>query len=144
MDEADRELLSILSANARSSTSRIARELDLSRTTVQARIERLERQGVIRGYTVVKGDAAEEGVLRATALIVAEPRASAGIVSALSTMTEVERLHGAAGRFDLVAELSARGAEALERALDRIGLVDGVRSTESLVHLSVKFDRRSR
>ncbi|RYZ69068.1 MAG: winged helix-turn-helix transcriptional regulator, partial [Lysobacteraceae bacterium] len=48
----DQMLLSMLRENARASTAQIARRLDLSRTTVQSRIERLEREGVISGYTV--------------------------------------------------------------------------------------------
>ena len=45
----DRELLAILSENARTPTATIARRLGLSRTTVQARIERREREGVNAG-----------------------------------------------------------------------------------------------
>ena len=48
----DEQLLSLLRENARASTAQIARRLNLSRTTVQSRIERLEREGVIGGYTV--------------------------------------------------------------------------------------------
>ena len=49
---ADQQLLSLLRENARAPTAELARRLGLSRTTVQSRIERLERQGVITGYTV--------------------------------------------------------------------------------------------
>ena len=48
----DRQLLSLLSENARMATALLARKLGLSRTTVQAKIERLERDGVIAGYGV--------------------------------------------------------------------------------------------
>jgi len=52
MSDKDRQLLSILSENARMPTAMLARKLGLSRTTVQAKIERLERDGVIAGYGV--------------------------------------------------------------------------------------------
>ena len=52
LTDADQQLLSVLRENARASTAQIARRLNLSRTTVQSRIERLEREGVISGYTV--------------------------------------------------------------------------------------------
>ena len=42
--------MSLLAENARMPVAELARRLDLSRTTVQARLERLEGQGVIAGY----------------------------------------------------------------------------------------------
>ena len=49
LDDTDRALLGLLRENARASTAELARRLDLSRTTVQSRIERLERRRVIAG-----------------------------------------------------------------------------------------------
>ncbi|MGV8944510.1 winged helix-turn-helix transcriptional regulator, partial [Thermomonas sp.] len=60
----DELLLSLLRENARASTAEIARRLGLSRTTVQNRIERLERQGVISGYTVRVNDEYERSRIR--------------------------------------------------------------------------------
>ena len=57
----DELLLSLLRENARASTAQIARRLNLSRTTVQSRIDRLEREGVISGYTVRVHDEYERG-----------------------------------------------------------------------------------
>ena len=57
LSDKDRELLSLLSENARMPVAELARRLDLSRTTVQARLERLEGQGVIAGYQVRLSDA---------------------------------------------------------------------------------------
>src|SRR3546814_19574606 len=52
----DEALLSLLRENARAPTAEIARRLQLSRTTVQSRTQRLERPGVIAGYTGGVGD----------------------------------------------------------------------------------------
>jgi len=49
LDATDQKLLSLLRENARTSTAELARGLGLSRTTVQSRIERLERGGVAAG-----------------------------------------------------------------------------------------------
>ncbi|WP_242400971.1 Lrp/AsnC family transcriptional regulator [Acetobacter okinawensis] len=48
LDETDRALLALLSTNARISTVALSKKLGLSRTTVQSRIERLERRGIIQ------------------------------------------------------------------------------------------------
>ena len=140
IDEKDRQLLLLLSENARSSVSDLARTLGLARTTVQARIERLENSGYIAGYTLRKGPSARP-VLRASALLSVEPRSGAAVLQKLKTLPQVEKVHTTSGRFDLVVELSAQSTEELDETLDDIGAARGVKSSESLIHLSTKIDR---
>ena len=77
MEESDRRLLSLLRENARASTAALARELKVSRTTVQSRIARLERSRVITGYTVRTSEAHERGTIRAMVMITVAPKQSA-------------------------------------------------------------------
>jgi DNA-binding Lrp family transcriptional regulator len=142
LDETDQTLLRFLRGNARMPTAELARRIGISRTTVQARLERLERSGVIGGYTILTGDAYDPGVIRATILIQVEPRATASIVAALGRMREVESLFTTAGRFDMALQIAAPGTPQLDAALDRIGELEGVRGMESLIHLTAKIDRR--
>lgn len=65
-DSTDRQILAILRENARAPTVDLARRLGLSRTTIQSRIGRLERWGLIVGYTVRVAPAHEQGQLRLT------------------------------------------------------------------------------
>jgi DNA-binding Lrp family transcriptional regulator len=74
LDDTDRALLALLRDNARAPTSELARRLKLSRTTVQSRMARLERERVIAGYTIAVGDEAEAALVRALVLISLEPR----------------------------------------------------------------------
>ena len=141
LDETDRALLALLSRNARAPATDLARRLGVARTTVQARIERLERLGAIQGYTIRAGEAAARRI-RAYVLIQVEPRAAPAVASALQRMGEVESLHTTSGRFDLAAQIGAEDTERLDAALDRIALVDGVRGMETLVQLATKVDRR--
>lgn len=138
----DEELIKALRRNARAPASALARRLGASRTTVQARIERLERSGAITGYTITEGGERRRTRLRATVLIVIEPREAARVTTAMSALDEVESLHSTSGRFDMCAEVAARDAEAMDAILDRIGMINGVRSIESLVHLGAKIERR--
>jgi DNA-binding Lrp family transcriptional regulator len=62
LDVADRKLLLLLQENARRSVAALGRELNLSRTAVQARLARLERDGVVAGYTAVLRTPAVDGV----------------------------------------------------------------------------------
>ena len=52
MDDLDEHLLAKLRDNARAPVAELARALGLSRTTVQSRLAKLERSGVIAGYAV--------------------------------------------------------------------------------------------
>ena len=70
-----------------------------------------------------------------------ERRSLAAILARLKTGPEVERTHTTRGRVDLALQLAAPSTSALDDVLDRIGGFDGVRSSESLIHLSTKLDR---
>lgn len=138
---ADEQLLSLLRENARASTAEIARRLRLSRTTVHSRIERLERQGVIEGYTVRLGDDYERGQIRAHIMIAVLPRQMAAVVASLRAIPEVRTLHSVSGVSDLVALGVAPTVEEMDVLTDRIGAIDGVERTTSSIILSTKFSR---
>ncbi|MWB77610.1 winged helix-turn-helix transcriptional regulator [Pseudooceanicola sp. 216_PA32_1] len=140
IDDTDRALLALLTENARMPVADLARRLALARTTVQARIERLERRGVIAGYTLRPGSAARAPI-RATALVAIEARHAPALLSRLRALAEVEAVHTTSGRFDLLVQIAAASTESLDAVLDRIGDAPGVRLSESLVHLSTKIDR---
>ncbi|TKR31091.1 Lrp/AsnC family transcriptional regulator [Luteimonas gilva] len=137
----DQQLLSVLRENARASTAEIARRLNLSRTTVQSRIERLERDGVIAGYTVRVAEAAERGHIRAHIMITVLPKQMPAVVEALRVLPEVRTLHSVSGPSDLVALGVAPTVEEMDALTDRIGAIDGVERTTSSIILSAKFER---
>lgn len=141
MDELDRSIVAQLAQDARVSVAVLARRLKVARSTIQARLERLETSGLIAGYTVRLGEAARQGRIRATVLLTIEPRAQAGILARLKSVPEVERVHTTSGRVDLLLQLVAGSTSQLDETLDLIGGLTGVRSSESLIHLSTKLDR---
>lgn len=138
---ADEQLLSLLRENARLSTAGIARRLKLSRTTVHSRIERLERLGVIKGYTVRVADEHERAQIRAHILIAVMPRQMQAVVAALRDIPEVRTLHSVSGASDLVALGATSTVEDMDVLTDRIGAIDGVERTTSSIILSTKFSR---
>jgi DNA-binding Lrp family transcriptional regulator len=141
IDELDRNIISLLGADARMSVATLARRLKVARSTVQTRLERLETTGMIAGYTLKLGEAAREGRLRASVLVTIEPRAQAGILIRLKNIPEVERVYTTSGRFDLLMQVAAPNTRALDDVLDQIGALTGVKSSESLIHLSTRLDR---
>ena len=141
MDDLDRSLIGLLSADARISVATLARRLKVARSTIQARLERLETGGIIAGYTLKLGEEARQGRLRASVLLTIEPRSQAAILSRLKAIAEVERVFTTSGRFDLLLQLAAPNTAALDDVLDQIGAMTGVKSSESLIHLSTRIDR---
>jgi DNA-binding Lrp family transcriptional regulator len=141
MDSVDRDLISLLGENARASTSALARKLGLSRTTVQSRIERLERQGIITGYAVRLSEGHEAALVRAYVMLTIEPKATRAVASALRRIPEVRTLHTVSGVYDMVAVVAAATVREMDGLLDRIGEVDGVERTTSSIILGAKVDR---
>lgn len=141
LNDADQALIAALRANARATITELAAQLGAARTTVQARMDRLERQGIIAGYTIRLGEAAESTRIRATVLLQLDPRAGPAVVQRLRAIPQVERAVTSSGRFDLVLQLSAATTARLDELLDAIGALPGVKSSESLIHLSTRIDR---
>ncbi len=141
MDDLDRAILGLLGADARISLATLARRLKVARSTIQARLERLETTGIIAGYTVKLGEAARQGRLRATVLLMIEPRSQAAILTRLRAIPEVERVNTTSGRIDLLLQIAAPSTAVLDVILDQIGEMPGVKSSESLIHLTTKLDR---
>lgn len=140
IDETDHALIALLQENARLPVAMLARRLGLARTTVQARLERLEQTGVIAGYTVRLTETARP-LLNATVLVSIEPRSGPTVLSRLNSLPGVKRVHTTSGRFDLIVTLEAESTKSLDDTLDRIGDAKGVKGSESLIHLATKIDR---
>ncbi len=141
MRETDSRLLALLRANAREPVASLARKLNLARSTVQERIARLERDGVIKGYTVVASDESEARRLRAVVMMAADPRQADRIGAELKRMPEVRTLSAVSGSHDMMAIVEAETPARMDAVLDRIGKAAGVARTLSSIILSEKFSR---
>jgi DNA-binding Lrp family transcriptional regulator len=141
MTPEDRELIALLRANARESTASIARKLGASRTTVQERIRRLEKSGVIAGYTVRLADTVGAHMLSALVLLNVNARHADRVVRELKARPHVTALRAVSGVFDYVASVEAETTGELDVELDRIGQMNGIERTQTLVVLSNKFER---
>jgi DNA-binding Lrp family transcriptional regulator len=144
MDDLDQRLLVLLRHNGRRSISDLAVELSVSRATVRARIERMERQGDIVGYTVILRADAVSLPVRGITLIEVEGRAADRVVDALGGVAEVTAVHTTNGKWDLVAELGAQSLTELDAVLRRIRLIPGVTSSETNLLLATPRSTRAR
>jgi DNA-binding Lrp family transcriptional regulator len=143
-DETDQKLLTLLRHNGRRSISDLAAELDLSRATVRARIERMERQGDIIGYTVILRADAISMPVRGITLIEVEGRAASRVVDILGGFPEVSAVHTTNGEWDLVVELGAASLTDLDKVLMRIRMIAGVTASETNLLLATPWTTRAR
>ena len=139
MDSLDQKLLALLRANARASASTLAKELGVSRATILNRIGRLERDGVIAGYTVRLDPEVKPDGIKAWISIAVAGEKTREVVLSLVGLPEVqavhEAVHGAIGRWDLLVELLANSGAALAGAIERIRGIKGIQTTETSIHL---------
>jgi DNA-binding Lrp family transcriptional regulator len=141
LDTLDRRLIALLQANARTSTADMARQLGVARTTVLARLARLERGGAIVGYTVRLGqDEGDRGV-EAYVGITTAPKSAALVTQRLAALPELRQLCSVSGEFDYLALLRAESTTRLDALLDEIGAIEGVIKTTTSVVLARRIDR---
>lgn len=141
-DSLDRDLIALLQANARESVANLGRKLGVARTTVLARLARLEASSVVVGYTVRLGsDAADQGV-QAYVGISINPKLQRDVIRRLTRLPELRQLASVSGDFDYMALLRAPTTMRLDALLDEIGEIEGVSRTTTSVVLAIRVDRR--
>ncbi|HEY2446676.1 MAG TPA: Lrp/AsnC family transcriptional regulator [Rhizomicrobium sp.] len=141
MRDTDARLIALLKANAREPAASLARKLGLARSTVQERIARLERDGIIRGYTLLLSEEADSKRLRAVVMMAADPKQADRVGAELKRMPEVRALSAVSGAHDMMAIVEADTPARMDAVLDRIGRAPGVARTVSSIILTEKFSR---
>ncbi len=141
MDNIDQRLILALRENGRASTAQLARLVGRSRTSVQSRIERLEKQGVIVGYSVRLAPEHGVGAVRAHVMIKVGAKATRAVAAALRSIEQVRVVHSVSGEADLIAVAATASVAEMDQVIDRIGALDGVERTTSSIILSTKFER---
>jgi DNA-binding Lrp family transcriptional regulator len=138
-DALDRELLALLQTNARESVTTLGKKLGCARTTVIARIAKLEKTGVIAGYSVRLNQAALERSLQACVGLSVQPKAGAEVLKRLAKMPEIKEVYSVSGEVDYIAWIRAELPDQLDRLLDAIGAVDGVSRTHTSIVLAQRI-----
>jgi Lrp/AsnC family transcriptional regulator, leucine-responsive regulatory protein len=137
LDDVDRRLLTLLAADARASQRKLARDLHMSPPAVGERIARLERLGVVRGYTV-DVDWTALGYFSVFVTVTAVQGADqAVILQALRRLPEVEAIVVITGSIDMLARLRVRSHAHLRQVLlSEVWRIDGVQRTETFIALA--------
>jgi DNA-binding Lrp family transcriptional regulator len=136
LDDIDRDLIALLRDHARMPVAAIAKKLKIARGTVQNRMARLERDGVIVGYTVRLRPNVERHRIRAIMSIEVAGHHGEAVGRALRGNPNVVALHSTNGRWDFVAEVRADHLESFDVVLNAIRSIEGISNTETGILLS--------
>jgi DNA-binding Lrp family transcriptional regulator len=136
LDDTDQRLIALLRADARLPVAALAAKLGVSRGTVNNRLAKLEKGGVIVGYTVRLRPDARPDEIRAWMGILVEGNQTREVVANLLGEPGLAELHDTNGRWDLLAELRAGTLAELSQVLERVRLLEGIRGTETSIHLA--------
>jgi DNA-binding Lrp family transcriptional regulator len=130
--------------NGRRSISDLAIETETSRATVRSRIERMENDGTIIGYTVILRADAVEAAIRGIMMIEIEGHVTDRVIRTLGGFPEISEIHSTNGRWDLIVELNAATLSDFDAVLRRIRLVPGITGSETSLLLSTPRSTRAR
>jgi Lrp/AsnC family transcriptional regulator for asnA, asnC and gidA len=127
LDEKDLKLLEILRKNSRESYSRIAKELGMSDVAVINRIKKLEKNGVIKKYTI-EIDPSKMGFNSVSLTgIDTEPESLFIIIDKLKPKPYVKKIYITSGDHSLMTEIWARDGSELARIHEEISSLPGVK-----------------
>ena len=138
LDDVDQRLIQLLRTDARLPMAKLAARAGVSRATATARIDRLRRDGIIAGFTVVLQSNVETGGVRAITMIEIEGKQEEAVTRRLMGMPEVRQLHATNGRWDVVAEIEAGSIAALDDLLRSIRQIDGIANTDTSILLKAR------
>ena len=129
IDETDRQLLALLRRNARMPLVALARAVRLSRSAVQGRLARLERDGAIGGYTIQGRKSSS--ACRAVVELKLSVRPCRQVLDRLRGWPEIESCYSVAGDTDAVLMVGVADPASLSLLLDRLAAERGVGAVRS-------------
>ena len=146
IDDTDKQILALLRMNARAPLSEIARTVGLSAAPVARRIERLEKSGVIRGYTAVIDDHAAGVVEAFTELRLTGSTETGELNDIIRGIPEVEEFYTIAGDPDALVRLRVNDVDHLQRvvnALRRTGKLTGSKTLIVMHSWSRRYEHQA-
>lgn len=142
LDTKDREILEILSKEARIALKSLAARIGLSRSATSERVINLERNGVIRGYRADIGEI-DANVIRAILLVSLKRTPAISLLDLLAQNSQVRRVSSVSGQLDLVIEIESRTIDDLNRVRDAVASHETVEDITTAVVLRRDIDRQS-
>ncbi len=135
-DETDTKLLDVLLADSRLSYRRVASKIGVSAATVMNRVKRLEKEGVIKGYTAILDYEKLGYDLDAIINIKIAKGKFFEVGKKIATLPPVAAVFDVTGNFDCVVIGKFKNRRALDAFLKKVQLYDFVEATSTALILS--------
>lgn len=135
LDETDRRILDLLRRDGRASVARIARAVRLSPAPVARRIERLENEGVIRGYAALIDDGLAGTIEAFTEIRLVGTAETGEIADILKEMPEIESFYTIAGDPDALVRIRVEDVDHLQRVVNAMRRTGRLTATKTLIVL---------
>ncbi len=135
IDEIDLKILRMLQENARTPFSKIASSIGVSEATVHLRVQKLKRLGVIKGFRATIDPAKVGKGLTAIVLLKADPLKFKEVLKRVASIDDVYEVYDVTGEYYAVLKIRTSTRESLAKIIDKIGEIEGVTSTQTMVVL---------
>ncbi len=135
IDEIDLKILRMLQENARTPFSKIASSIGVSEATVHLRVQKLKRLGVIKGFRATIDSVKVGKGLTAIVLLKADPLKFKEALKKVASIDDVYEVYDVTGEYYAVLKIRTDSRESLAKIIDKIGEIEGVTSTQTMVVL---------
>jgi DNA-binding Lrp family transcriptional regulator len=139
MKDLDNQIIALLKRNARMLVTQMARELGVSRVTIDAHIKKMETSGVISGYTVKLGTEEFRHKVSGWILISVQANKEEYAIEKMIGTPEITRLHTTNGKWDLAAEIQVPTLEHFDAVISKLRQIDGITETDTSLLLSSRI-----
>lgn len=138
LDVIDRQLVGYLRKNARAPVAWLAKQIGVSRATIQNRMRRLEKNNVITGYCALVSSGADEKLAIVSALMSIELEGNVfqNIKRHLLNEPSIAAIHSTNGRWDMIVEIQTSSLQEFDKVLKRTRALQGISSTETSILLT--------
>ena len=139
MKDLDNQIIALLKRNARMLVTQMARELSVSRVTIDAHIKKMETSGIISGYTVKLGTEEFRHKVSGWILISVQANKEQYAIEKMIGTPEITRLHTTNGKWDLAAEIQVPTLEHFDAVISKLRQIDGITETDTSLLLSSRI-----
>ncbi len=139
LDELDRKILRLLSTDGRMTVKDIARRVSLTSPAVSERIRRMEKSGVIAGYTVVLGEGKPKNCIDALISISVAPADRQYFLTMVEGQPGVAQCFHVTGSHSFIVKVRSEGIHELEHLINRFQKLG---QTSTQIILSAPVDRK--
>ena len=137
LDEVDKKILAILQRNSRTPLREISKRVGLAESTIYERIKKLKDNGVIQKFTVILNPESLGFTMLSFILIKSKAGMYARVAKEIMKYPEIVEIYETTGNYDMVVKIRTRNSDDLNTFLDRVGEVEGVEATHTMVVLKV-------